>query len=1446
MVRIPLKKDDLVSKYIIDETIGDGASCVVYAAHYTDSSGFIHNVRLKECYPYGTEIKRNANAIVWQNKAEQTNALASFKIAYEKLLKMQNDNNVGNAHAHVFDLFEANNTLYSVMDVTNGVTFEIDNSDKLSDILKTILALTKVVEKYHASGYLHLDIKPGNFLVIPETRELVILFDVDSVTTIEDIKDGKIKCVPYSKNWAAPEQMQGQLGKLCPATDIYSIGAILFQKIMNRSVENSDMGIFANWNLDDIKMFENVNPAVKRLICDIFKHTLSANPKRRYQNTDKLISALEEAVETVRDGAPYIDSDCPAPNKNFIGREKEILDIEKSFKNGSNAVFIHGFGGIGKSELVKRYAQTHKKDYDAILFLSYENSLEELIEDINIVNCSDDKQHNKTLKKVLKQQKVLLIIDNFDVEIDEDDYLDNLLRFNANIIFTTRTDFSALTVDNTVQINIQALNKSELIDLFARECGRALDDAEKETVDAILENYNYYTLLVPIFARQLTASGWSLEQLKETTDKGLKAFEETEKIVVLKDGKLHKKTGLDMMRATFRVFGLSEIQKQVLINLYFLRFVKINKEQYRKYLWNESESKVKHIDAINDLLELGWIQKKNEWDTSEDVDLTIHPIIVEMIVCELEPDITKSDMLMSYMQDYLPWKELSNELFEGIDDWGNLHIDEIAHKLKWLCLFATSIDLGKINNLNYVVETLYKLLNGNIFVIQIIDYWAIKGLLDKLSTFIDNETITEETKFRLLNVFEIYWIERFIPRIGLKEDEQQEIKENVYNYFHKTHNIMKSISSPEKENFITCLCKPIVQYLAQYNRQMYRDIYDVICENEEVWNHILEDCDFADWKIEEDSFIENSTDDNATHQTKKHSSDAIVLNKDTDGEFYYINKYKLGYDVDEIVEELIADDRFSNDEKSCIFSDMIHCVEVIFSTRFNLSNYEDCQKQAEFLNNIDWERFIILCKHLIKFAQNYKYENEDSEYDIGCGEKYIAIAEAMLGNEEELLKYIDYIESTTINMIDEFDPAEAPEWKEFTQFYDIADIGKKQYAHSLFMGIGHYANELRNLRRNYLILPALIKCSDALETKINANKDEINSLLRTRSSFKEDMLMYDVNYSGDVMSLMYNWYRTIAEFAINSYLDVGLSNKKGAQYFETYTKYLHKMKALMDKTYAFINYTSRSNNEIEFAHYYCQHENISSICIEYYVQLFSTGIDVNDFNAMIRDDERLSHSNIIAIYSQIAYKAFERYLLHIGNMSDIRKYIEEYDWNRLERLLDAEEDYYLETVDLDKIDDLNVLCEITYNDGKCTMYRALVYAILNDIESFKTHMKFLMDYFKTDFDKSKGKLHWSFYTEYDDIRRIDSSDSFVGMALQVLSDIEKSHLALPYVIECADYIHTYLKTLSNYSEHMMYNWYKIIAEFAFESEDDFDTYMHYQDKVDEMSNKDYEINFDNV
>ena len=170
--------------YIIDDMIGSGATCIVYSAHYKDHAGQRHRVHIKECYPYSAQITRSGNQICWAEENERDYALTKFRSTYQKLLEMQNTQGLRNATAHAFELCEANGTLYSVMNVNEGKTFEQDISSSLSDILKTVLALTRVVGKYHENGYLHLDIKPSNFLTIPETRELVILFDMDSVTSI--------------------------------------------------------------------------------------------------------------------------------------------------------------------------------------------------------------------------------------------------------------------------------------------------------------------------------------------------------------------------------------------------------------------------------------------------------------------------------------------------------------------------------------------------------------------------------------------------------------------------------------------------------------------------------------------------------------------------------------------------------------------------------------------------------------------------------------------------------------------------------------------------------------------------------------------------------------------------------------------------------------------------------------------------------------------------------------------------------------------------------------------------------------------------------------------------------------------------------------------------------------------------------------------------------------
>ena len=259
MSRQELIKGTIVSldrQYTIDSVLGCGATCIVYEAYYKDSNCLKHKVNIKECYPYGAKVIRDGTCLIWVDINEKEFHLNEFSETYNKMIGFQKENETVDA----FDIYDTNNTKYVVMSSNKkSISFDIYKPENLCNLLRTIKALTRVVGKYHNEGYLHLDIKPCNFLVYPESPEQISLFDFDTVTPISDIKSNKCQGVSFSEKWAAPEQKQCKINKLCPATDIFAIGAVLFEKIMDKQVNNDDIGYFAEWEFKG-ELFEKVNP----------------------------------------------------------------------------------------------------------------------------------------------------------------------------------------------------------------------------------------------------------------------------------------------------------------------------------------------------------------------------------------------------------------------------------------------------------------------------------------------------------------------------------------------------------------------------------------------------------------------------------------------------------------------------------------------------------------------------------------------------------------------------------------------------------------------------------------------------------------------------------------------------------------------------------------------------------------------------------------------------------------------------------------------------------------------------------------------------------------------------------------------------------------------------------------------------------------------------------
>lgn len=670
MTRIPLKEGEIIQlgcyNYTISKVIGDGATCIVYSAYYFDSQNHAHKVNIKECYPHNADITRKGQALHWESQEEQETKLAAFRVAYAKLMETQN----GNFTVHAFDLFESNNTLYIVMDANVGDTFDKDESETLADILKTIRLLTYVVGTYHDNGYLHLDIKPGNFLVYPRPSEHIVLFDMDTVTPIEEIRQGNINAFSYSDRWAAPEQKQGQFSKLCPATDLFAIGAVLFERIMGRPVTAADMGVFSEWKFDG-ELFGGVNPKIKRLLSNIFKKTLSANIKRRYQSADELLSMLDEAIKAATDPV-YLTSNCPPLSTNFIGREFEILRIRQFFNEKNRAVFLSGEGGIGKSLLAQAYAKQYQQDYDVILFYRYKDSLESLIDSIAIQNFDTGAGNKREKLFSLLNERTLLIIDNFDVETDKDEFLEEVLRYEAHILFTTRTDFSVMTGDELQQLTIMQLPDPALSQLFSRASGQAIVDEEVPLLQKLLKSVDFNTYVTELLGAQMRASGCSLAAFVNMVSPGLGELGRSERILAKKDGHIFKGRMPQIIHKLFRVADLSEERKQVLRNMYLLRFLNIDRETYNEFSYITC-SNVAERDALNDLLELRWIRQNGYY-------FTLHPLVEEIVKKELEPNEKNCEGVYCSIRDRI-------QDCREYDGFGEAEEDKYNHNCELLCAF---------------------------------------------------------------------------------------------------------------------------------------------------------------------------------------------------------------------------------------------------------------------------------------------------------------------------------------------------------------------------------------------------------------------------------------------------------------------------------------------------------------------------------------------------------------------------------------------------------------------------------------------------------------------------------------------------------------------------------------------------------------------------------------
>lgn len=625
----------------IESTVGIGASCIAYRA--IDSLNDLPFL-VKECCPLNITQRNEDSSIIWESDIEESKAKNRFQKAYEMQHKIQSTKSTTNTSTHLIDgLYTANNTLYSISNLHNASTYDKVNNHSLQDIFITARAVAHAIGRYHKNGFLHLDIKPQNILIDNDTKEKIWLLDFDSIVDMSEVKETDMT-LSYTHEYAAPELLQGKRNKICEATDIYSIGAVIFKRIIGRLPTADDRGTFADWDLSENKLFAQLSKKTERLTKELFSKTLSASIKSRYQNTSDLIDAFDELVsESIK--KRFMNSTYTPSNNIFVGRSDELYEIYNAFTSDKCAVFLHGMGGIGKTEIALEYVKRFREHYDVVAFGRYSMSLQELFkspEFISIENDSEYDQEKCPIKRIesLVNDRTLLIIDNFDVETDLD--LDNVLSLNCKLLFTSRNSSFAETRKTAVHIHVEELTRKEQEELFEDEYGTPLKDDEREIVCDILRIIHGHTLLIPLIAKQAKSGSLYLHEIKKKiSETGLKEASGT-RVSHYKDA---DRLG-SVYEILLEVMGMAdfyEVEKNVMRSLALL-----GDNAIPRRVLNECSDHL-YENVINELAQKSWVLIKG---IGPDAAVSLHPLISVLIMNELSPGLENSTLADALCEMY--------------------------------------------------------------------------------------------------------------------------------------------------------------------------------------------------------------------------------------------------------------------------------------------------------------------------------------------------------------------------------------------------------------------------------------------------------------------------------------------------------------------------------------------------------------------------------------------------------------------------------------------------------------------------------------------------------------------------------------------------------------------------------------------------------------------------
>lgn len=224
-------------------------------------------------------------------KLARASELRRFKIEASAAAKLRHPSLIP-----IYEVGEEQGCCYFTMEYVEGQTLaQMLRGTPLEPrhAAEFLLAMAQAIHYAHSRGVLHRDLKPGNVIVDAAGRPRIMDFGLAKELYLESSVT-ESNAVVGTPSYMSPEQAEGKTAEISQKSDVYSLGAVLYEAITGRppfrahNLSETLRQVIA----DAPALPRSVNPKVPRDLETICLKCLQKESGRRYHSAHELADEL--------------------------------------------------------------------------------------------------------------------------------------------------------------------------------------------------------------------------------------------------------------------------------------------------------------------------------------------------------------------------------------------------------------------------------------------------------------------------------------------------------------------------------------------------------------------------------------------------------------------------------------------------------------------------------------------------------------------------------------------------------------------------------------------------------------------------------------------------------------------------------------------------------------------------------------------------------------------------------------------------------------------------------------------------------------------------------------------------------------------------------------------------------------------------------------------------